>query len=176
MRCPTAGGRDTGPCRATGGTSGLSSDCGRGDATSDRVRGRCAPRTPHRHRRHGAPGCRAARRFRDRARPCYEHGSGGARAHTVKAKRKLELQLDWDPSDLREAWPTGPDNFYVMERLAKLVPDVTASGGPGRVLEVAAAEAAHSGKLSRRGMQTFVVEPSPVMMERARARMAAEGT
>ena len=54
-------------------------------------------------------------------------------------------------------------------RVSELSPEVTAAGGPRRVLEVAAAEAVHSCKLNLRGIETFVVEPSPFMLERARA-------
>jgi SAM-dependent methyltransferase len=78
-------------------------------------------------------------------------------------------------SAVQRGWPTGPDNFYLMGRIASLVPEVAAAAGCGRVLEVAAAEAVHSCKMNRRGMEAFVVEPSAVMMEHARARMRELG-
>lgn len=87
----------------------------------------------------------------------------------------LELQLDWDSSKLTDSLSTGPDTLYVMQRLAAVPADVTASGGPGLVLEVAAAEAAHSTRLNLRGMRNVVVEPSWLMLQRARARMTAHG-
>ena len=59
--------------------------------------------------------------------------------------------------------------------MAEVPVAATATDGPGRVLEVAAAEAVHSCQLNRRGMESFVVEPSPIMLERARGRMAQEG-
>jgi ubiquinone/menaquinone biosynthesis C-methylase UbiE len=87
----------------------------------------------------------------------------------------LELQLDWDQSKLEAGWVSGPDTAFVMERLADVPVDVTAAGRPARVLEVAAAEAVHACKLSLRGIETVVVEPSTVMLARARERMVACG-
>ena len=95
---------------------------------------------------------------------------GAAHSHST-----LELQLDWDVGKLHGGWPTGPDNYYLMHRLSALPAEVAAAGGPARVLEVAAAEAIHSCKLSLRGIETFVVEPSPVMLQRARERVAEYG-
>ncbi len=89
--------------------------------------------------------------------------------------RDLELQLDWDVGKLQPRRAEGPDDVYIMERLSTLPPEVTAVGGPGRVLEVAAAEAVHSCKLSLGGMDSFVIEPSPIMLERARRRIAEYG-
>ncbi len=88
---------------------------------------------------------------------------------------RLELQLDWDVSTVQRGWPTGPDNFYILDRLARLVPEIAAGDGRGRVLEVAAAEAVHACRISQRGIPTVVVEPSEVMLERARERMAEHG-
>jgi SAM-dependent methyltransferase len=87
----------------------------------------------------------------------------------------MELQLDWDIGRLQADFAAGPDNAYVMARLSALVVDVTAAGAPGRVLEIAAAEAVHSCKLNLRGAECFVVEPSEVMLARARERMAEYG-
>jgi len=84
---------------------------------------------------------------------------------------RAELQLDWDLEKLRSGgWPTGPDSYFIMSRLFSLPVEVTAEGGPGRVLEIAAAEAVHSCKLNLAGNDCFVVEPSTVMLERARER------
>lgn len=87
----------------------------------------------------------------------------------------LELQLDWDQSKLEAGWVTGPDTAFVMRRLAEVPVEVTAAGQPARILEVAAAEAVHACKLSLRGIDTVVVEPSTVMLARARERMLASG-
>ena len=87
----------------------------------------------------------------------------------------MELQLDWHIDRVRSGWAAGPDTLYVMRRLADLPAEVTAAGAPRRVLEVAAAEAVHSCKLSLLGVESFVVEPSPVMLEQARARMIEHG-
>lgn len=82
----------------------------------------------------------------------------------------LEFQLDWDVGNLRWRWPNGPDNEYIMARLKDLPVEATAEGGPRTVLEVAAAEAILSCKLNLRGLRTFVLEPSPVMIGLARQR------
>ncbi len=90
-------------------------------------------------------------------------------------QENLELQLDWDVSHLHGKWRRDPDNFFIMSRLAAVPTEATVAGGPGRVLEVAAAEAIHACKISLRGMETYVVEPSPVMLERAQGRIAEYG-
>jgi SAM-dependent methyltransferase len=97
-----------------------------------------------------------------------ENGGRGDLGHA-------ELQLDWDAGNLESRWPAGLDTAYLLIRVAALPSDVTAEGGPGRVLEVAAAEAVHSCKLSLLGMDSVVVEPSPTMLERARRRIGEQG-
>lgn len=86
-----------------------------------------------------------------------------------------ELQLDWDSSKLAHSLSTGADTLYVLQRLADAPVEATAAGSPKLVLEVAAAEAAHSTRLNLRGMQNVVVEPSWLMLQGARARMTAHG-
>lgn len=88
----------------------------------------------------------------------------------------LEPQLNWDNDVMLESWPRGPDNFYVMWRLGIVPAAVTAAEGRGRVLEVAAAEAIHSCKMNLRGMESYVLEPSPAMLERARGHIERSGT
>jgi SAM-dependent methyltransferase len=87
----------------------------------------------------------------------------------------MELQLDWDLEKLKQAVATGPDTHFIMCRVAEVAPEATAAGSPRRVLEVAAAEAVHACKLNLQGIETFVVEPSPVMLDRARERMSEFG-
>jgi ubiquinone/menaquinone biosynthesis C-methylase UbiE len=87
----------------------------------------------------------------------------------------MELQLDWDIDRLQADFANGPDTAYVMARLSVVPPEVTAAGAPHRVLEIAAAEAVHSCKINLRGAETYVVEPSEVMLARARERMAEHG-
>lgn len=86
-----------------------------------------------------------------------------------------ELQLEWDSAKLTHTLSTGRDTHYVLQRLASVPVDVTAAGAPARVLEVAAAEAAHATQLNLRGLSTVVVEPSWRMLQRARTRMTAYG-
>src|SRR5262249_14359965 len=84
-------------------------------------------------------------------------------------------QRDWDATLLHGAWPVSRDNRFIHERLRDLPAAVTGRGATGRVLEVAAAEAVHSCKLSLQGLECVVLEPSPVMLEVARRRMAEYG-
>lgn len=93
----------------------------------------------------------------------------------VVASNGLEFQLDWDSEKLLGTWPTGPDHFFIMHRMSEVSVEATAAEGPGRLLEVAAAEATHSCKLNLRGMESIVVEPSLAMLERARVRMEEYG-
>jgi SAM-dependent methyltransferase len=87
-----------------------------------------------------------------------------------------DLQREWEDSPLRDAWPVGPDNAYIIARIARVVQEATAAGARGPVLEVAAAEALHSCRLSGRGLGVVALDPSWPMLERARANMAETGT
>jgi ubiquinone/menaquinone biosynthesis C-methylase UbiE len=98
-----------------------------------------------------------------------------ARPASEETPRSLELQLDWDYSKLHGQWPTGRDNEYIMERLKDVPVDATVAGASGPILEVAAAEAILSCKINRHGLETFVLEPSPVMLEQARKRATEYG-
>jgi SAM-dependent methyltransferase len=86
-----------------------------------------------------------------------------------------ELQLDWDVDKLHGNWRLDPDNEFIMARLGTEPIAATMAGGPGRVLEVAAAEAIHACKMSLQGTDTYVVEPSPTMLARARERIREYG-
>jgi len=88
------------------------------------------------------------------------------------AREHLEVQLDWDVSELRARWGHRPDDEYLMRQLLDAPVEATAAGATGRILEVAAAEAIHSCRLSLRGLETFALDPSPAMLERARDRIA----
>ena len=87
----------------------------------------------------------------------------------------LDIQRDWDAAALQVRWPALADTRFVYERLSELPVAVTARDASGRVLEVAAAEAVHSCKLSLRGLESVVLEPSPAMMHVARRRMVEYG-
>jgi SAM-dependent methyltransferase len=86
---------------------------------------------------------------------------------------RAEFQLDWNSGNYQ--WPSGLDTSYILLRVAAVASDVTGEGATGRVLEVAAAEAAHACRLSLKGLEAIVVEPSPAMIERARQRIAECG-
>src|SRR5271169_3580722 len=87
----------------------------------------------------------------------------------------LNIQGDWNAYPLREQWPRTPDNVFVFLRLHDASVNATAAGAHGRLLEVAAAEAVHACRLSQRGLEAFVVEPSPIMLAAARRQMAQHG-
>src|SRR5262245_17283046 len=90
---------------------------------------------------------------------------------------ELQIQGDWDVRHLHRQWPATPDNVFVGERVANAPVETTAAGASGaRLLEVAAADAEHACRLAKLGLEAFVVEPSPAMLERARERMAFHGT
>lgn len=86
-----------------------------------------------------------------------------------------DLQLDWDVAKLHRDWPNGADNRFLLDRLASLTVETTLAGSRGRVLDVAAAEASHACAMSARGAYAVALDPSPAMLGRARARMAACG-
>ena len=81
-----------------------------------------------------------------------------------------ELQGDWDAQPLRDHWTRTPDLRFAFDRFAELSVGATASGASGEVLEVAAAEGIHAFSLSERGLAVCILEPSPTMLVRARAR------
>jgi len=80
----------------------------------------------------------------------------------------LEIQDAWDPDPLRQQWPMGLDNYFIMKRLMEAPVAQTLIGASGRMLEVAAAEAVHSCRLAAHGLECHVVEPSEQMLGRAR--------
>lgn len=84
----------------------------------------------------------------------------------------VEIQDAWDPIPLREQWPMGLDNYFIMSRIMQVPVEQTQHGASGRLLEVAAAEAVHSCRLAGVGLEAHVVEPSEQMLARAREHMA----
>src|SRR5262245_2125862 len=89
-----------------------------------------------------------------------------------------DLQLDWDAGNLEGRWPTGLDTSYLLVRAGALPSAIAGEGlreGARRVLEVAAAEANHSCRLSLQGVESIAVEPSAAMLARARRRIAEQG-
>jgi SAM-dependent methyltransferase len=85
------------------------------------------------------------------------------------------LQRNWDPDYLQYGWPRGLDNGFLNDRLAVIATEATAAGCRGPILEVGAAEAVHSCRLAQRGLAVVALEPSPAMLERARARQHEYG-
>lgn len=87
----------------------------------------------------------------------------------------LDIQDAWDNAPLHGRWPAGLDNQFLLHRLAEVPVETTAQDAHGTVLEVAAAEAVHACRLATRGLTAHVLEPSLVMLERARTHMANFG-
>src|SRR5436309_9190858 len=84
----------------------------------------------------------------------------------------LNIQGDWNAYPLRDQWPMTPDNEFVFRLLFEAAVEATGRGATGRLLEVAAAEALHACRLSRLGLEAYVVEPSPTMLVAARRNVA----
>jgi SAM-dependent methyltransferase len=91
------------------------------------------------------------------------------------ATDEFQLQDDWDAQPLRDHWTLGADLRFAFDRFAELSVKATASGASGGVLEVAAAEGIHACSLSERGLAVCILEPSPTMLVRARARQRRSG-
>src|SRR5262249_43346520 len=87
----------------------------------------------------------------------------------------LQLQGDWDAQPLRDQWTLWPDLRFAFERFAALTVEATADGASGEVLEVAAAEGIHACALRARGLAARILEPSPKMLQLARARQRRAG-
>jgi ubiquinone/menaquinone biosynthesis C-methylase UbiE len=87
----------------------------------------------------------------------------------------LDIQDAWDNAPLQERWPQGLDNSFYLGRLAVVPVEATAAGASGRLLEVAAAEAMHACRLAAGGLEAHVLEPSAVMLGKAREHMAEFG-
>jgi len=85
------------------------------------------------------------------------------------------LQRNWDPDYLEDGWPRGLDNFFLVERIARMAVETTLDGARGPVLEVGAADAVHSCRLAARGLGVVALEPSPEMLARAAERQREHG-
>lgn len=87
-----------------------------------------------------------------------------------------KIQRDWEADPLRDVWPNGPDMRFMMKHIGEAVVSRMAAEAPrGRLLEVAAAEAVHACKLAQAGFDTYVLEPSTAMLERAQYWMQHYG-
>src|SRR5262249_5198193 len=109
---------------------------------------------------------------------CRSPGRDQDRSHALSAMRAfddLQLQGDWDAQPLRDQWTLWPDLRFAFERFAALTVEATAAGASGEVLEVAAAEGIHACALRARGLAARILEPSPKMLQLARARQRRAG-
>ncbi len=87
-----------------------------------------------------------------------------------------EFQLDWDVERLRRNWLVNLSNSFLIARVSQTPSDLLTRLGFGTVLEVAAADCEHACQLSARGFDCVALEPSPVMLEKARQRLASTNT
>jgi SAM-dependent methyltransferase len=87
----------------------------------------------------------------------------------------IAFQGNWEPDAMREDWPRGLDNAFMLDRQAVVAVQATAAGAHGPVLEVGSAEGNNACELARLGLPVFALEPSPGMVERAVMNQAAAG-
>ena len=93
------------------------------------------------------------------------------------AREELDVQGAWDPDPIRDRWKPGPDWRFVLRRMTDASLEAVIAGGTqGRLLEVGSAEATHACHLARQGFDCVVIEPSPMMLARARQSMKAFDT
>ena len=93
------------------------------------------------------------------------------------ANEALDIQGAWDPDPIRQDWDLRLDWRFVLRRMNDAALETVSCGGTGgRLLEVGSAEATHACHLARRGFDTVVIEPSPMMLARARQSMTAFDT
>jgi len=88
---------------------------------------------------------------------------------------ELEIQDAWSPDAVRSGWPSGLENEGLLRHLWSKPVSLTARGATGRVLEVVAAEALHACHLAEQGLECVVLEPSAVLLARARDHMERLG-
>jgi SAM-dependent methyltransferase len=91
------------------------------------------------------------------------------------ADQQIAFQHDWDPDYMRDVWPRGLDNAFILDRQALVAVEATAAGARGPVLEVGSAEGSNASQLNLRGLAVFAVEPSAGMLQRATEKSAALG-
>ena len=85
------------------------------------------------------------------------------------------FQRDWDPDHMRNVWPRGLDNAFLLTRQVMVAVEATAAGARGPVLEIGAAEGQNACELARRGLDVVALEPSPGMVARAATNGAEAG-
>jgi SAM-dependent methyltransferase len=91
------------------------------------------------------------------------------------ADDSIAFQGNWEPDLMRESWPRGLDNAFMLDRQAAVAVQATAAGARGPVLEIGSAEGNNACELARLGLEVFALEPSPGMVERAVINQADAG-
>jgi SAM-dependent methyltransferase len=86
-----------------------------------------------------------------------------------------ELQLDWDETALYDNWPKRLDHDFLLGRLDEVTVNAVLEGGGRRVLDVAAAGAAHTCEMNLRGARAVALDPSEAMLRMARQNMVDRG-
>lgn len=91
-----------------------------------------------------------------------------------------QVDLGWQPEPLKDDFPTGPDTHFVLERieeafLERAVPGARIAGTKGRLLDLACGQGKHALDLVAAGWDWLGLEPSPDMIERARADNVING-
>jgi SAM-dependent methyltransferase len=93
----------------------------------------------------------------------------------VADRQPIAFQRDWDPDDMRNMWPRGLDNAFILDRQAAVAIEATAAGTRGPVLEVGAAEGHNACELAKRGLPVVALEPGPGMLARAAMNRTTAG-
>jgi SAM-dependent methyltransferase len=86
-----------------------------------------------------------------------------------------ELQLDWDETALYDNWPKRLDHDFLLGRLDEVTVNAVLERGGRRVLDVAAAGAAHTCVMTLRGARAVALDPSVAMLRMARQNMVDRG-
>lgn len=88
---------------------------------------------------------------------------------------ELDIQDAWSGDPLQEKWWRTFDHGFLLDRAMRATVDVTTWGASGKLLDVAAAEGEVTCRLHQAFTSMVVLEPSAMMLARARDRMRESG-
>lgn len=87
-----------------------------------------------------------------------------------------KVDLDWTNEPLLAKWAGGRDNNFILARIEKAFLKTAGDGTPGRLLDLACGDGKHIPALREQGWNVFGLEPSPAMIDKAKATFAEAGT
>ena len=97
-----------------------------------------------------------------------EARSGLIRPFARMNHQPFDVQLDWDADALATQWPGSPDHGFFQQRLYEVTVEATRADAAHRLLDVAAGDASYIGHIVQRGPRAVAIDPSPLMLARAR--------